>query len=203
MIDFFRSIYYWFSTGLVSILCLIFYPCKVYGRENVPRKGAVILASNHISNLDPVLIPVVCPRQLRFIAKESLFKIPILGALIRCGGGIPVRRGTADRKALGEALDELKRGYALLMFPQGTRGGTKAQAGVAFLAATAGVPVIPIYIEGMDQLLPKGAAFPRRSAVRVVFGKPITISKDIAYDSAAENIMATIWSLEKTPAARS
>ncbi len=200
MISFLRSIYYWFCTFLVAIVSFIFYPCKVYGRENVPQKGGFILASNHESNIDPMLLPVACPRQMRFMAKEELFKNPILGAVIRTGGGFPIKRGSADRGALNQFLGQLRLGYPVLIFPQGTRGAQKPQAGVGFLAAVSGMPVVPVFIEGTDKVLPKGAKFPRRMPVSVTFGKPVTFSKDQAYDQIAKNVMDIIKTLKPASA---
>ena len=189
-------IYYWLMTGMAAVVSLFFYPCRVRGAVNVPRSGGFILASNHISNIDPILLPVVCPRQMRFMAKDSLFSHPVLGALMRWGGGFPVRRGRADRQALGEFLRQLERGYPVLIFPQGTRGGVKPQAGVGFLAARSGKPVLPVYIEGTDLVLPKGKAFPQRHPVRVVFGKPLLFLSEESPEVIAEKIMAAILALK-------
>ena len=198
MIEFLRSIYYWLVTGLVSIVSLIFYPCRVYGRMNVPRKGGFILASNHESNIDPMLLPVVCPRQMRFMAKDSLFSNPVLGALIRTGGGFPIRRGRADRGALTEFLHQLDLGYPVLIFPQGTRGGEKPQAGVGFLAVKSGKAVLPTYIEGTDQVLPKGKSFPQRHPVKVIFGEPLSFGPNEEPDVVAQKVMAAIFALKRS-----
>ncbi len=196
MIEFLRSIYYWLVTGLVSVASLVFYPCRVVGRNNVPVKGGFILASNHQSNIDPMLLPVVCPRQMRFMAKDSLFTNPVLGALIRTGGGFPIRRGRADRAALTEFLKQLEIGYPVLIFPQGTRSGEKIQAGVGFLAVKSGKPVVPVYIEGTDKVLPKGKSFPQRHPVKVVFGKPLTFGPDEDPQVVAQKVMAAILSCQ-------
>ncbi len=201
MTEFLRSIYYWLVTGLVSVISLVFYPCRVVGRQNVPRKGGFILASNHESNIDPMLLPVVCPRQMRFMAKDSLFKNPVLGALIRTGGGFPVRRGRADRGALSEFLRQLESGYPVLIFPQGTRGGANVQAGVGFLAVKSGKPVLPTYIQDTDKALPPGKSFPTRHPVKVVFGKPMTFGPDEDPQAVAEKIMAAILAQKNAPSA--
>ena len=195
MTAFLRSLYYWLVTGLASLASLLFYPCRVEGRGNVPRTGGFILASNHISNIDPVLLPVVCPRQMRFMAKDSLFSNPILGALIRCGGGFPIRRGKVDRGALNEFFHQLESGYPVLIFPQGTRGGEKIQPGVGFLAVKSGKPVLPVYIEGTDRALPKGKVFPRRHPVKVVFGQSLAFGPQEAPEDVAEKVMAAIRAL--------
>jgi 1-acyl-sn-glycerol-3-phosphate acyltransferase len=195
MVEFLRSIYYWLATGLASLVSLVFYPCRVIGRENVPKKGGFILASNHESNIDPMLLPVVNPRQMRFMAKEELFKNPVLGWVIRTGGGFPVKRKTADRGALSEFIRQLENGYSVMIFPQGTRGGTKVQAGVGFLAVKSGKPVLPVYIEGTDKVLPPGKSFPQRCSVKVVFGKPISFGPDEDPQAVAEKIMSAIRAL--------
>jgi len=195
MVDLLKMIYYWVCTGFAAVVSFCFYPCRVYGRENVPKKGGFILASNHESNIDPVLLPVACPRRMRFLAKDSLFKPPVLGAIIRFGGGIPLKRASADRGALSEALFQLEQGWPVLIFPQGTRGGTKIQAGVGFLAVKSGMPVVPVYIEGTGKVLPKGTKFPRRTAVKVIFGKPFRLSSDIPFVDAAEMVMQKIQQL--------
>ena len=196
MINFIRMIYYCLVTGLPALAGLLFYPCRAVGRENVPLTGGCIYASNHESNIDPVLLPVVSPRQMRFLAKDSLFKNPVVGALIRCGGGIPLKRASADRGALSEALSELKAGWPVLIFPQGTRGGVKVQSGVGFLAVKSGVPVVPIYIEDTDKVLPKGSSLLQRTPVKVTFGKPIKFTPDTEYAQAAEQIMQAILALK-------
>ncbi len=196
MIEFLRTLYYWTMTGLASLVSLIYYPCRVEGAENVPRSGGFILASNHISNIDPILLPVVCPRQMRFMAKDTLFSHPVLGALIRCGGGFPVRRGKADRNALAEFLRQLEQGYPVLIFPQGTRGGDKPQPGAGFLAVKSGKPVLPVYIEGTDKVLPRGKSFPQRYPVRVVFGSPLTFGSEDSPEGITEKVMAAIFALQ-------
>jgi 1-acyl-sn-glycerol-3-phosphate acyltransferase len=195
MIEFLRTIYYWLVTGFVAVISLVFYPCRVRGKRNVPRKGGFILASNHESNIDPMLLPVVCPRQMRFMAKDSLFKNPVLGTLIRMGGGFPVKRGRADRGALTEFLNQLELGYPVLIFPQGTRGGQKIQAGVGFLAVKSGKFVLPTYIEDTDKVLPPGKTFPARHPVKVVFGKPLKFGPDEDPQVVADKVMAAIISL--------
>ena len=130
------------------------------------------------------------------MAKDSLFKHPVLGALIRFGGGIALKRGSADRGALTEVLQSLKDGWPVLVFPQGTRGGEKPQAGVGFLAGKSGVPVVPIYIEGTDKVLPKSAKFPKRTSVKVIFGQPLVFSSDVDSTIAAQRIMQAILALK-------
>lgn len=199
MLELLKYVYYWLTTFLARVVSFCFFPCRVYGLENIPRKGGCIYASNHESNIDPVVLPVVSPRRMRFLAKDSLFAHPVLGCLIRFGGGIPLKRGVADRGALEQVLKSLKAGWPVLIFPQGTRGGEKAQAGVGFLAVKSGVPVVPIYIEGTDKVMPKGAKFPKRSPVKVVFGKPVVFPSDASSPEAAGQIMQAVLDLGSFP----
>src|SRR5512134_1457256 len=94
---------------------------EVRGREQVPREGGLIVASNHISFWDPPLVGTAAIRELHYLAKEELFRTPVLGPFIRTFNAIPIRRGVADLSGLTKAMDMLRAGRALLMFPEGTR----------------------------------------------------------------------------------
>ena len=196
MVEFLKFLYYHFVCFLVRVFSFFFCPVKTFGMQNLPKDGGFLLASNHSSHLDPALIPSFCPRRMRFIAKESLFQIPVFGGIVSFGGGIPIKRGKADRGALGRILQELESGWAVLIFPQGTRGGEKVQAGVGFLAATSGKPVVPLYIDGTERILSKGTMLPKRGPVRIVIGKPVKFAKDTAYDVIAEKVMEAVNALK-------
>jgi cytidylate kinase len=135
-----------------------------------------IFASNHISYFDPPAVSVTLPREVHFVAKESLFKHWLLGPVIRFYNAFPIKRGVFDREAMGAAVGFLERGRSVLIFPEGGRiaGGElgSARSGVGFLAVRSGVPVIPVYVEGTDRLRD---CFFRKTRVRVIHGKPIRI----------------------------
>ena len=126
---------------------------EVKGQENIPKTGAVLVCPNHISNWDPVLLAAVCDRQIRFMAKVSLFKIPLLGALLRALGAFPIKRGEADPQAIKTAIKCLKDGSAVGMFPQGKRyigvepAETAVKQGVGMIAYRACADVLPISIK--------------------------------------------------------
>lgn len=175
---------------------------EVRGRENIPKKGGFILASNHISNLDPVTVGSACPRRLYYMAKEELFLNPILSLWMNAVGCFPVKRNSTDISALREAIRWLKSGGGLFLFPEGTRqeAGVKSaqpQAGIGFLAAKLSVPVVPAFVKGTDNALPRGAKFIRPATVSVCFGKQIHIERRMPYQEAAQLIMANIKNLEK------
>ena len=148
---------------------------EVRGREHVPPTGAVIVASNHISFWDPPLVGTAAVRELHFLAKEELFRTPVLGPLIRSFNAIPIRRGVADLSGLTKAMDVLRAGRALIMFPEGTRARDgelrEARPGVGMLAVATDARVVPVYISGSNQ--PAKWLF-RLGRVRVWFGPPRT-----------------------------
>lgn len=176
------------------------------GTEHVPATGPVLFVANHVSHLDPPLIGGAAPRQLAFLAKAELFRIPLLGGLIRRLGAQPLRREGPDAGALRAALRVLKGGGALLVFPEGTRGEEgrlgPAKPGAGMLAVVAGAPVIPVYIGGSGRAWPRGRRLPRPARVTVTFGPPLplgtggtTTSRKDDYEAASRRMMAAIASL--------
>lgn len=134
-----------------------------------------------MSYVDPIVLGLAAyPRRIYFMAKEELFKIPILNWLIRALNAFPVRRGKSDKKAFQMALELLLGGKVVGLFPEGTRHRGKlgpARSGVAILALKTGVPVIPIAIIGTDKILPDGKHIPRFPRIRAVIGKPIYVDR--------------------------
>jgi 1-acyl-sn-glycerol-3-phosphate acyltransferase len=128
---------------------------EVRGREHVPKSGGVILASNHISFWDPVLVGTAAIREQHFLAKEELFRPPVMGWLIRSYNAIPIRRGMADLAGLTKAMDVLRAGRSLILFPEGTRarGGElrPARPGLGMLAVATDARVVPTCIMGSDR----------------------------------------------------
>lgn len=149
---------------------------KVVGRENVPRTGGAILAGNHVSYMDPVLLWTYSPRWVHFMAKRELFH-GFLGWALHHLYAFPVARDTADRAAIGAATEFLREGEVVGMFPEGTRAGAhgpaEAHGGVAFIAMRAGVPVVPVAFAGTERVLPRGQRLPRFVRVVVKIGTPI------------------------------
>ncbi|MGB6518535.1 MAG: lysophospholipid acyltransferase family protein [Candidatus Cybelea sp.] len=164
--------FYDFAKFFVRSMARVLWRARVFGSENVPPTGALIVACNHLSYLDPPLLGSLCPRRIRYMAKKELFAVPVLGSVIRALGAYDVdRRGSATR-AIKRSLQVLESGGAIGIFPEGTRnpGGTVvAQTGVALLASLAQVPVVPACVRGTDRAL-------RLGRVDVVFGAPLTLS---------------------------
>ena len=175
------------------------------GRENVPGKGAFIFVSNHSSYFDPIMLGTSIHRSLYYMARENLFWKPFFGWVMGQVHAFPVKRDRGDMGALKQALAILKDGKSLVMFPEGTRSIDRslrpAKPGVGFIAAKAGVPIVPAYIDGSLEALPRSLKTLKRYPVAVYIGKPITFdlsqvrnSKE-AYQKISDEIMAKITAL--------
>ncbi len=179
---------------------------RVRGRENIPREGGFVLASNHISNLDPYVAGYLFfpRRQLRFMAKMELFR-GVLKPMLYAAGAFPVRRGEADAEAFKTAVRLAKAGEIVVMFPMGTRARTAAARGIelkphtgaARIALAARVPLVPVAVAGTDRLR-------RLGPVRVAIGPPDSM-EDLrglpareAARQATERLMGTIERLRAT-----
>jgi 1-acyl-sn-glycerol-3-phosphate acyltransferase len=181
----------------------VWFRLSVTGADRVPRAGPLLLASNHLSVLDPPLIGCVCPRELDYMAKAELFRIPGLAGLIRRLNAHPVDRTGSDSAALRLALRLLGEGRAFLVFPEGTRGAEghlrTARAGTGMLVAFSEAPVVPVYVQGTGRALPRGAVVPRPARVTVTFGTPIRFARErgrARYQQISDEIMAAIGRLK-------
>ncbi len=181
------------------ILCKFLFGIEVSGRKNIPEKGGFILAGNHRSYLDPVVLGVACPRKLNFMAKEELFRNPFFSWFFYQLGAFPIKRNRADISAVREAMKRVNSGNALLIFPEGSRNSSPAtsqtQAGIGFLAAKINAPVIPVFIRGTEKALPKGAKSIKRTKVSVYFGRQISVERRTSYPEIAQQIMNNIMEL--------
>ena len=149
----------------------------VTGEQYIPPTGPVILAPNHRSDIDPVVMAAAVPRQCTFLAAAELLTRPILGPLIRPFRVVPIQRGRFDRGAIEECLRRLEQGEALIVFPEGTIGPDgrpqPAQDGLSFLAIRSHVPIVPVAITGTHEVWPSGTRLPRRGKITVHFGRAI------------------------------
>lgn len=167
-----------FLRATLAHLFLALFRTRVVGKENVPAQGA-ILAGNHLSYMDPVLLWCASPRRTFFMAKRELWGSKLLGWLLDHLWGFPVNRGEPDRAAITTATDLLKAGELVGMFPEGSRAAGdgqelgQAHGGVAFIALRAGAPVVPVAFVGTEQVWPRGQRYPRLRRVSIYLGKPI------------------------------
>lgn len=143
--------FYSFIKGIAKVILSPFYRIKVYGMENIPSQGRLILCSNHASNWDPIFISIVVPRQISWMGKKELFKNKILAAFLSKLTVFPVDRDGSDIGAIKQALRVLKDDRALGLFPEGTRVKSldldNAKSGVALLGVKSKAPILPIFIQ--------------------------------------------------------
>ena len=170
-------IWYAFARALVELVCRVYWRVEIRGRENVPGSGPFVIAPVHRSNIDTLLAGCVTRRRIRFMGKDSLWKYRWSGALFTSLGAFPVHRGTPDREALRICEEALREGEPVVLFPEGTRqAGPKVQPlfeGAAFVAARAGVPIVPVGIGGSEWAMPKGSRRIVPVKVAIVVGEPI------------------------------
>ncbi len=155
----------------------LYFPGTVTGRENIPSRGAFIVAPVHRSYVDWLIVARITRRRLRYIVKEEVWKSKAVGRVLEVLGAFPVNRSGADREALERCRSVLAGGEALVMFPEGTRGtGPEVgdlRDGVAYLSLRTGAPIVPIGIGGSERAMPRGARFPRPRRVNLVIGPPV------------------------------
>lgn len=156
----------------------IVYRARIRGRENLPKYGGYVMAPSHRSMMDIPFAALLTTRRLRYMGKQQLFDVPVLGFLFRTLGGFPVQRDGTDRKALRESIGMLQDGEILLVYPEGTRQhGPKIeplQPGAAYLALRAGVPVVPVGIAGTEEIFRShGTKIPHFGRVAIVIGAPL------------------------------
>jgi 1-acyl-sn-glycerol-3-phosphate acyltransferase len=175
-------IFYMLFRGLVVGICVSYTRARVIGKHNIPKSGAFLLAPIHRSNIDTPLAAAVTRRRMRFMGKDSIWKIKPVGWIISSLGAFPVTRGSADREALKRCIAVLEAGEPLVLFPEGTRqSGPLVQPlfdGAAYVAVKAGVPIIPVGIGGSEGVMPKGSKmiYPRKCVI--VVGEPIIAVAD-------------------------
>ncbi|MEK3684123.1 lysophospholipid acyltransferase family protein [Paenibacillus sp. FSL R10-2736] len=155
--------------GLLRFIYAILFPLKIVGRENVPKEGGVLLCANHISLLDPMTIGIKLKRQVKYMAKAELFTVPVLGWLIKQLGAFPVKRGGVSKESIKTALNTLRSGNVMGIFPEGTRNSDSgaAKKGAASFALRSGAAVVPAAIIG---------SYKPFRRMTVVYGAPIDLS---------------------------
>ncbi len=199
--------WYWFGRGLCRWFFRFMGGLEIIGHENIPRTSGVLLCPNHVSHLDPPAVGSGTRRQVHFMAKEELFKVPVLGYCMARFGSFPVRRGTADRKAIRRAIELLEKDRVVCLFPEGTRSLDgklqEPESGVGLIALKSGAPVVPVAVFGTNEALPSGSSRPRRHRCKIVYGSPIRfddlqISDRASMEEAGRRIMSAIADLQSS-----
>jgi len=191
--------FYYFGRATCLAFVRLVFGLRTVGSENVPAEGAVILACNHVSYLDPVVLGIGVKRPVTYLAKKELFAIPVLGPVIRGLGAYPIDRAAGGVAAVRAALRVLGAGRCVGIFPEGTRnfrGDAPEKGGAALLAALSGAPVVPAAIVG---------TWPARPfhPLRVIYGPPLHVERQRKADGAdlekwTAEIMGRIRALEES-----
>lgn len=163
---------------LARLFAVWFYGLRIVGRENWPPTGGGLVCANHQSYVDPPLVGLTCPRRMNYLARDSLFRVPVLAQVIHFLDAIPIDREGGGLAGLKETLRRLKAGELVLIFPEGTRtcDGEVAPLKPGFIAVArrSRVPLIPVALDGAYQAWPRTAPWPRLSRLVVVIGEPIS-----------------------------
>ncbi len=161
---------------IAKVLAWVLFRPKVSGTHHIPERGGVLIVANHPTYLDPILLAIVSPRPLSFVAKRPLFSMPIVRTFLWLCDCIPVEQDAPDRRALRLSVQKLRRGDALVIFPEGTRSDhgrmRPFQLGPALIAAEAQVPIVPCGIAGAYQAWAMEAPLPKPAPIAIVFGSP-------------------------------
>lgn len=172
---------------------------EIKGKENIKEIGnSCIIASNHQSYLDPILLGYAFPRPLRYFSKKDMFSVPFLSFLIRHLGAIPIDREEMTSMTMRQGVRVIKEGNYLVIFPEGTRSRTgkllEPKEGIGFLHYKTGAPIVPVFISGSGRALPVGGKWVRPVKIKVFIGKKMHIEgKD--YKKIAERVMEVIREL--------
>ncbi|SMO68650.1 lysophospholipid acyltransferase family protein [Melghirimyces algeriensis] len=171
--------WYTLFQSIVRFFAKLYHRLEVTGLEHIPKEGPFLLVGNHISYLDPFYIAGFLPRRVSFMAKEESFSHPLTKWFLRKVDAFPVNRDIADVQAIRTALKRLQQGEVVGIFPEGGRRDADSiqqlKEGAAYLAVRQNVPILPAYIEGSDQALPRGGRWIRPAKVCIRFGEPIGV----------------------------
>jgi 1-acyl-sn-glycerol-3-phosphate acyltransferase len=204
---------YWLGWSFFRVFFRLYHRWEVSGAQHVPQQGPAILASNHMSFLDPPLVGAAADREINYLARESLFRFPVVGSILRSVNAVPVDREGGGAAGLRAIFDRLMKGGAIILFPEGTRSpdGTlqKAKSGIGLTVIKSEAPVVPVRVFGTHAAMNRKHSFPRPRKVVVRFGEPIDFAdlraeakncskprlKEI-YQEVADRIMAAIAELQ-------
>ncbi|MBT2733286.1 1-acyl-sn-glycerol-3-phosphate acyltransferase [Neobacillus sp. B4I6] len=181
--------FYAFARSVIYGVFKPWYRIEAIGREDFPKEGGVLLCSNHIHNFDPMVVGIMAPRPIHYMAKEEIFSVPVLGNIVRKCNAFPVKRGFNDREALRTGLKILKDGHVFGLFPEGTRSKNgelgKGLSGAGFFALRSTAAVVPCAIIGPYRSFRK---------LKVVYGQPIDLEEMRKEKASAEQVTELIMS---------
>jgi len=198
---------------LFRALFACYFRWRVWHPEHVPTTGGLILACNHASYLDPPLVAAALPRPVSFLARKSLFRFPLLGWLLRRVYVVPLDRDGGSAAGLRTVLEQVQRGRAVILFPEGTRTHDghlqAARSGIGLMVVRSGAPVVPVRVFGTYEAYGRHRRLPRPRPVAVRYGLPLRFDRQCAeahtaskerlkaiYQEIADEILAAIARLE-------
>ena len=204
---------YFIGWSLFRIMYATYFRWRVFNAERVPKTGPVILAGNHGSYLDPPLIGAALPRDINYLARESLFRFPVVGAVLRSWNCVPVDRDGGGGAGLKAILNRLEKGGGIILFPEGTRTPDgrlqPARSGIGLTVIKSNAPVVPVRVFGTYEAFNRSMKFPRPHRVMVKYGQSMMFETQRAeaaacsrarlkeiYQEVANEIMAEIARLE-------
>lgn len=198
---------YTFARFIFFLFFKMFFRLKIVGRENFPMTGPVIVAPNHASFLDPIIVGVGAPRKLSYLARDTLFRFRPFATALKWAHVSPIKRETGDVNAFKTALSKLKQGEPLLIFPEGTRSKDgdlqEPKLGIGFLQNNSRAAILPCYVKGAVEAWPRHSKFPRSRRVSVYFGRPLNLDMEFSsnkkelYLQVAREVMRSIRELKK------
>ncbi|MEF3355845.1 lysophospholipid acyltransferase family protein [Paenibacillus sp. GYB006] len=182
---------------LLNVIYTVIFRLEASGRENIPREGGVVLCCNHISNFDPPTLGIKIHRKIRFMAKSELFEVPVFGPILKELGAFPVKRGGVSKDSIKTALNILRGGEVLGIFPQGSRhnDGGMGKKGAASFALRSGAAVVPAAVIGEYKPFRK---------MKIVYGEPVDLDEfrddpsGESLERATEKIMSKIDEMART-----
>jgi 1-acyl-sn-glycerol-3-phosphate acyltransferase len=184
------KILYYLGWSLTRLISKLVFRIKIAGKESFPGSGGFILATNHISWYDPLLVGSWSPREVYFFAKQELFKNRLFGWIITRTNALPVKRGTIDRAAMQQSAEVIYRGFGLTIFPEGTRSKTddflRPKPGIGILASRVRCPIVVGYVHGSNRLRD---CLLGRTRMSVTYGPPIDPSEYADYPATKEGYM--------------
>jgi 1-acyl-sn-glycerol-3-phosphate acyltransferase len=186
---------YTFLERLLRPIFMFVYRLQITGREHVPKSGPCVLAANHVSVMDGFFLGIAVTRQVRFMAKAELYRVPIVKQILHAAGAFPVHRGADAGRAVAAGVELLERGACVGVFPEGTslpdkKGGYKR--GAARLALAAGAPLIPVALIGTEFTLEPRTHRIRLPRVRITIGEPIDVERQEPTEAAATELTARL-----------
>ena len=171
------NLIYRFAWCLFRVVFAVYFRWRVYHPERVPLKGPVILAANHASFIDPPLVGSGLKREINYLARESLFRFPVVGATLRAVNSVPVDRDGGGAAGLRAILDRLLAGGGIILFPEGTRTRDgllqPARSGIGLAVIKSDAPVVPVRVFGTFEAFGRHLKFPRPHPIAVKYGQPM------------------------------